>query len=115
MPLRRTDVDTDQIIPTRFVPYFSRTGFTNALFADWRDDPAFVLNLPEYGGATILVAGNDFGTGSSRESAVWALQAAGFRVVIAPALRRHLPRQRAGEGPARRSSCRPPPSSGCGS
>ncbi len=84
LPLRRTDVDTDQIIPTRFVPYFSRTGYTNALFADWRDDPAFVLNLPQYGGATILVAGNDFGTGSSRESAVWALQAAGFRVVLAP-------------------------------
>ena len=84
MPLRRTDVDTDQIIPTRFVPYFSRTGYTNALFADWRDDPGFVLNLPQHGGATILVAGNDFGTGSSRESAVWALQAAGFRAVLAP-------------------------------
>jgi 3-isopropylmalate/(R)-2-methylmalate dehydratase small subunit len=84
MPLRRTDVDTDQIIPTRFVPYFSRTGYTNALFADWRDDPSFVLNLPQYGGATILVAGNDFGTGSSRESAVWALQGAGFRAVLAP-------------------------------
>ncbi|MEA2663171.1 MAG: 3-isopropylmalate/(R)-2-methylmalate dehydratase small subunit [Candidatus Eremiobacteraeota bacterium] len=84
MPLRRTDIDTDQIIPTRFVPYFSRTGYTNALFADWRDDPGFVLNLPQYGGATILVAGNDFGTGSSRESAVWALQAAGFRAVLAP-------------------------------
>ncbi len=84
LPLRRTDVDTDQIIPTRFVPYFSRTGYTNALFADWRDDPGFVLNLPQYGGATILVAGNDFGTGSSRESAVWALQAAGLRVVLAP-------------------------------
>jgi 3-isopropylmalate/(R)-2-methylmalate dehydratase small subunit len=84
MPLRRTDVDTDQIIPTRFVPYFSRTGYANALFADWRDDPAFVLNVPQYGGATILVAGNDFGTGSSRESAVWALQAAGFRAVLAP-------------------------------
>lgn len=84
MPLRRTDVDTDQIIPTRFVPYFSPTGYTNALFADWRDEPGFVLNLPQHQGATILVAGNDFGTGSSRESAVWALQAAGFRVVLAP-------------------------------
>ena len=82
MPLRRTDVDTDQIIPTRFVPYFSRTGYTNALFADWRDDPNFVLNLPQYGGATILVAGNDFGTGSSREHAVWALRDYGFQAVI---------------------------------
>ncbi len=84
VPLRRSNVDTDQIIPTRFVPYFSRTGFTNALFADWRAEPEFVLNLPEHGGATILVAGSDFGTGSSRESAVWALQAAGFRVLLAP-------------------------------
>ncbi len=84
MPLRRSNVDTDQITPTRFIPYFSRSGYSNALFADWRDDPSFVLNLPEHQGATILVAGSDFGTGSSRESAVWALQGAGFRAVIAP-------------------------------
>jgi 3-isopropylmalate/(R)-2-methylmalate dehydratase small subunit len=84
MPLRRSNVDTDQISPARFVPYFAKTGYTNILFADWRDDPSFVLNRPQHQGATILVAGNDFGTGSSRESAVWALQAAGFRAVIAP-------------------------------
>jgi 3-isopropylmalate/(R)-2-methylmalate dehydratase small subunit len=84
LPLRRSNVDTDQITPARFVPYFSKTGFANILFADWRDDPAFAMNLPEHQGATILVAGNDFGTGSSRESAVWALQKFGFRVVIAP-------------------------------
>ncbi|WP_354640888.1 3-isopropylmalate dehydratase small subunit [Kitasatospora camelliae] len=84
MPLRRSNVDTDQIIPARFVPYFSWKGHANALFADWRDDPAFVLNLPEHQGATVLVAGMDFATGSSRESAVWALQRFGFKVVIAP-------------------------------
>lgn len=84
MPLRRSNIDTDQIIPARYVPYFSWHGHTNALFADWRDDPSFVLNLPQYQGATVLVAGTDFGTGSSRESAVWALQRAGFAAVIAP-------------------------------
>ncbi|MCJ0875399.1 3-isopropylmalate dehydratase small subunit [Streptomyces sp. AP-93] len=84
MPLRRSNIDTDQIIPARYVPYFSWHGHTNALFADWRDDPSFVLNLPQYQGATVLVSGNDFGTGSSRESAVWALQRAGFAAVIAP-------------------------------
>ncbi|WP_399931110.1 3-isopropylmalate dehydratase small subunit [Streptomyces kanamyceticus] len=83
-PLRRSNVDTDQIIPARYVPYFSWRGHTNALFADWRDDPEFVLNLPQHQGASILVAGTDFGTGSSRESAVWALQRAGFAAVIAP-------------------------------
>ncbi|MFE5079690.1 3-isopropylmalate dehydratase small subunit [Streptomyces mirabilis] len=84
MPLRRSNIDTDQIIPARYVPYFSWHGHTNALFADWRDDPSFVLNLPQYQGATVLVSGTDFGTGSSRESAVWALQRAGFAAVIAP-------------------------------
>jgi 3-isopropylmalate/(R)-2-methylmalate dehydratase small subunit len=84
LPLRRSDVDTDQITPARFVPYLSLQGFANALFADWRRDPEFPLNRPEHQGATILVAGSDFGTGSSRESAVWALQLAGFRVVLAP-------------------------------
>ncbi|MCX4627020.1 3-isopropylmalate dehydratase small subunit [Streptomyces sp. NPDC051366] len=84
LPLRRSNVDTDQIIPARYVPYFSKTGHANALFADWRDDPEFALNLPQYQGATVLIAGNEFGTGSSRESAVWALQKFGFRVVLAP-------------------------------
>jgi 3-isopropylmalate/(R)-2-methylmalate dehydratase small subunit len=84
MPLRRSDVDTDQISPARFVPYYARGGYTNILFADWRDDPGFVLNKPEHQGATVLVAGADFGTGSSRESAVWALQSSGFRAVLAP-------------------------------
>jgi 3-isopropylmalate/(R)-2-methylmalate dehydratase small subunit len=84
LPLRRGDVDTDQITPARFVPYLSLQGYANALFADWRRDPEFPLNRPEHQGATILVAGSDFGTGSSRESAVWALQLAGFRVVLAP-------------------------------
>lgn len=83
IPLRRHDVDTDQIAPARFVPYFRPDGFTNILFADWRADPGFVLNQPVYQGATILVAGRDFGTGSSRESAVWALQSAGIQAVVA--------------------------------
>ncbi|MEV6962855.1 3-isopropylmalate dehydratase small subunit [Streptomyces sp. NPDC051207] len=84
LPLRRSNVDTDQIIPARYVPYFSMTGHGNGLFADWRDDPSFAANLPQYQGATLLVAGNEFGTGSSRESAVWALQKDGFRAVLAP-------------------------------
>jgi len=83
LPLRRSNVDTDQIIPARFVPYFSPTGHGNGLFGDWRDDPSFTTNLPQYQGATILVAGSEFATGSSRESAVWALQKSGFRAVIA--------------------------------
>ncbi|MBP2705512.1 3-isopropylmalate dehydratase small subunit [Microbispora sp. RL4-1S] len=84
VPLRRGNVDTDQIIPVRFLTHSSRTGHADALFADWRDDPSFVLNRPEHRGATILVAGTEFGTGSSREYAVWALQDYGFRCVIAP-------------------------------
>lgn len=83
VPLRHDDVDTDQLAPARFVPYFRPEGYANILLADWRDDPGFVLNQPQYQGATILVAGRDFGTGSSRESAVWALQSAGFHVVVA--------------------------------
>ncbi len=83
-PLRRTDVDTDQIIPVRFLTHSSRTGFSDKLFHDWREEPDFVLNNPDHAGATILVAGRDFGTGSSREYAVWALQNYGFRAVIAP-------------------------------
>jgi len=84
VPLRRTNVDTDQIIPAEYLKRVSRTGFAEGLFAAWREDPTFVLNRPQYVGATILVAGTDFGTGSSREHAVWALTDYGFRAVIAP-------------------------------
>jgi 3-isopropylmalate/(R)-2-methylmalate dehydratase small subunit len=84
MPLRRTNVDTDQIIPAVYLKRVTREGFGDGLFAAWREDPSFVLNQPRYAGATILVAGIDFGTGSSREHAVWALLDYGFRVVIAP-------------------------------
>ncbi len=81
-PLRRSDVDTDQIIPAVYLKRVSRTGYEDGLFAAWRNDPEFVLNRPEAAGATILVAGRDFGTGSSREHAVWALRDFGFRVVL---------------------------------
>ena len=84
VPLRRTNVDTDQIIPAEYLKRVSRTGFAEGLFAAWREDPSFVLNQPQYAGATILVAGTDFGIGSSREHAVWALTDYGFRAVIAP-------------------------------
>ena len=84
LPLDRSDVDTDQIIPASFLKRIGRTGFEDGLFAAWRADPAFVLNDPRYGGATVLVAGANFGCGSSREHAVWALRDAGFRAVIAP-------------------------------
>ncbi|MEO3860073.1 3-isopropylmalate dehydratase small subunit [Acrocarpospora sp. B8E8] len=83
VPLRRSNVDTDQIIPAVWLKQVSRTGFEKGLFAAWREDPNFVLNNPVYAGASILLAGPDFGTGSSREHAVWALQQYGFRVVIA--------------------------------
>jgi 3-isopropylmalate/(R)-2-methylmalate dehydratase small subunit len=83
VPLRRSNVDTDQIIPAVWLKQVSRTGFERGLFAAWREDPAFVLNDATYDGASILVSGPDFGTGSSREHAVWALQQYGFRVVIA--------------------------------
>ena len=82
--LRRSNVDTDQIIPASYLKRVTRTGFEDGLFAAWRNDPAFVLNRPESQGASILVAGSDFGTGSSREHAVWALQDYGFRVVLSP-------------------------------
>jgi 3-isopropylmalate/(R)-2-methylmalate dehydratase small subunit len=82
VPLRRSDVDTDQIIPAVYLKRVTRTGFEDGLFAAWRSDPSFELNRPEHQGATILVAGPDFGTGSSREHAVWALQDFGFRVVL---------------------------------
>src|SRR6185436_4432348 len=81
-PLRRSNVDTDQIIPAEYLKRVTRTGFADGLFNAWRTDPAFVLNQPAYEGATILVAGPEFGTGSSREHAVWALQNYGFRVVL---------------------------------
>jgi 3-isopropylmalate/(R)-2-methylmalate dehydratase small subunit len=83
-PLRRSDVDTDQIIPAEYLKRVTRTGFEDGLFNAWRADPAFVLNDPAYAGASILVTGSRFGVGSSREHAVWALQDYGFRAVIAP-------------------------------
>jgi 3-isopropylmalate/(R)-2-methylmalate dehydratase small subunit len=82
VPLRRSNVDTDQIIPAVYLKRVTKTGFEDGLFAAWRSDPNFVLNQPQYAGATILIAGPDFGTGSSREHAVWALQNYGFKVVI---------------------------------
>jgi 3-isopropylmalate/(R)-2-methylmalate dehydratase small subunit len=82
VPLRRSNVDTDQIIPAVYLKRVTRSGFEDGLFAAWRNDPEFVLNQPAYKAATVLVAGVDFGTGSSREHAVWALQNYGFKVVI---------------------------------
>ena len=82
VPLRRSNVDTDQIIPAEYLKRITRHGFEDGLFSAWRKDPEFILNQPAYAGATILVAGPDFGTGSSREHAVWALQDYGFQVVI---------------------------------
>jgi 3-isopropylmalate/(R)-2-methylmalate dehydratase small subunit len=84
VPLRRSNVDTDQIIPAEFLKRVTRTGFADGLFNAWRNDPGFVLNDKRYAGATVLVAGPEFGTGSSREHAVWALQDYGFRAVISP-------------------------------
>ena len=82
VPLRRSNVDTDQIIPAVYLKRVTRSGFEDGLFAAWRSDPDFVLNQPEFKNGTVLVAGADFGTGSSREHAVWALQNYGFKVVI---------------------------------
>jgi 3-isopropylmalate/(R)-2-methylmalate dehydratase small subunit len=82
VPLRRSNVDTDQIIPSEYLKRVTRTGFADGLFSAWRGDPSFVLDDPAYAGATILLTGPDFGTGSSREHAVWALQEHGFRSVI---------------------------------
>ena len=84
LPLRRSNVDTDQIIPAVYLKRVSRTGFEDGLFGAWRRDPDFVLNRPEHAGASVLVTGPDFGTGSSREHAVWALLDHGFRVVVSP-------------------------------
>jgi 3-isopropylmalate/(R)-2-methylmalate dehydratase small subunit len=82
VPLRRSNVDTDQIIPAVYLKRVTRTGFEDGLFAAWRNDPSFVLNSAPYDAGSVLVAGPDFGTGSSREHAVWALQNYGFRVVL---------------------------------
>ena len=84
VPLDRSDVDTDQIIPSDWLKRVERTGFGAGLFAEWRDDRDFVLNREEFAGANILVAGPNFGTGSSREHAVWALQDYGFEAVVSP-------------------------------
>ena len=82
VPLRRSNVDTDQIIPAVYLKRVTRTGFEDGLFAAWRNDPEFVLNNPAYESGSILVPGTDFGTGSSREHAVWALQNYGFKVIV---------------------------------
>jgi len=84
VPLDRSDVDTDQIIPSDWLKQVERTGFEKGLFSEWRDDRDFVLNQEQYAGASILVAGPNFGTGSSREHAVWAIQQYGFQAVISP-------------------------------
>jgi len=84
VPLERSDVDTDQIIPSDWLKRVERTGFGRGLFSEWRDDPAFVLNNADFADATVLIAGPRFGTGSSREHAVWALMDYGFAAVIAP-------------------------------
>ncbi|MGZ0710620.1 3-isopropylmalate dehydratase small subunit (plasmid) [Coraliomargarita sp. W4R53] len=83
-PLRRSAVDTDQIIPAVYLKRVTKTGFEDALFANWRQDPDFVLNQDVYQGASVLIAGQNFGTGSSREHAVWALRDFGFKVVLSP-------------------------------
>jgi 3-isopropylmalate/(R)-2-methylmalate dehydratase small subunit len=82
LPLRRSNVDTDQIIPAEYLKRITRHGYEDALFAAWRSDPTFILNDPAYAGVSVLVAGPEFGTGSSREHAVWALQDYGFKVVL---------------------------------
>lgn len=84
VPLDRSDVDTDQIIPSDWLKQVERTGFEKGLFSEWRDDPAFVLNQEQFQGANILIGGPNFGTGSSREHAVWAIQQYGFEAVISP-------------------------------
>jgi 3-isopropylmalate/(R)-2-methylmalate dehydratase small subunit len=84
VPFRRSNVDTDQIIPAVFLKRVTKTGYEDALFSSWRQDPEFILNDPAYAGATVLFAGQDFGIGSSREHAVWALRDYGFKAVIAP-------------------------------
>src|SRR3954464_5147225 len=84
LPLRRSNVDTDQIIPAVYLKRVTRTGFEDGLFSAWREDPSFILNNPAYAGASVLIAGPEFGTGSSREHAVWALNDYGFTAVLSP-------------------------------
>ena len=84
LPVDRSDVDTDQIIPSEYLKRIERTGFGPFLFGEWREDPDFIINDPRYAGASVLIAGANFGCGSSREHAPWAIEDAGFRVVIAP-------------------------------
>src|SRR4051812_5789466 len=84
LPIDRSDVDTDQIIPAEYLKRIERTGFGQFLFDSWRKDPAFVMNDPRYTGASIMIAGPNFGGGSSREHAPWAIEDAGFKAVIAP-------------------------------
>jgi 3-isopropylmalate/(R)-2-methylmalate dehydratase small subunit len=84
VPLDRSDVDTDQIIPSDWLKRVERTGFGEGLFSEWREDPEFVLNLPQFGEAEVLLAGPNFGTGSSREHAVWAIMDYGFKAVVSP-------------------------------
>jgi 3-isopropylmalate/(R)-2-methylmalate dehydratase small subunit len=84
LPLDRSDVDTDQIIPSDWLKRVERTGFGKGLFSEWREDSEFVMNLPQFGNASILVAGENFGVGSSREHAVWAIVDYGFKAVVAP-------------------------------
>ena len=110
VPLDRADVDTDQIIPSDWLKRVERTGFGAGLFSEWRESSDFVLNQEQYEGANVLVAGPNFGSGSSREHAPWALEDYGFRAVISPRLRRHLPEQLPEDRPACRSRC-PPTSS----
>ncbi len=108
VPMRLSNVDTDQIIPAVYLKRVTRTGFEDGLFSAWRQDPSFVLNTEPYDRGSVLVAGPDFGTGSSREHAVWALMDYGFRLPRRHlvAVRRHLPRQ-LGEGRAGRRRGRP--------
>ncbi len=84
VPLDRSDVDTDQIIPSDWLKRIERTGYGKGLFSEWRDDRSFVLNQEQYAGANILIAGSNFGTGSSREHAVWAIEDYGFKAVVSP-------------------------------
>ncbi len=84
VPLDRSDVDTDQIIPSDWLKQVERTGFEKGLFSEWRDDPAFVMNDERFAGANLIIAGPNFGVGSSREHAVWAIQQSGFQAVISP-------------------------------
>ena len=103
--LDRADVDTDQIIPKQFLKRIERSGYGEFLFFDWMKDPDFELRRPEYEGAQILLAGRNFGCGSSREHAAWALEDYGFRADPRAELQRHLPLERGQERASRRSSC----------